>query len=129
MDRNMHLVALVIPRCVHPCGRAEDLYMVTHLSFISLYKKEVILMTPLMIFHWVRAVVCACEQPEVMRRRCGDRLPVFTEEDKALLKGSSDFFGFNHCEHSVTHSVEDPLMRVLFAMKYCYINRYAESRL
>ncbi len=31
-----------------------------------------------------------------MKERLGDRLPVFTEEDKALIHDSSDFFGLNH---------------------------------
>lgn len=35
------------------------------------------------------------DYPGVMRERLGDRLPAFNEEDKALLKGSSDFFGLN----------------------------------
>ena len=37
-------------------------------------------------------------QPEMMRERCGDRLPEFTAEEKVLLKGSSDFFGLNSCK-------------------------------
>jgi len=36
------------------------------------------------------------EYPEVMRRRVGERLPVFTPDDVALIKGSNDFFGLNH---------------------------------
>ena len=35
--------------------------------------------------------------PQVMRERAGDRLPKFTAEESAMLKGSSDFFGFNWC--------------------------------
>ena len=31
-----------------------------------------------------------------MRKTCGDRLPTFTEEEKKMLLGSSDFFGLNH---------------------------------
>ena len=36
------------------------------------------------------------DYPAVMRERLGDRLPTFTEEEKALIRGSSDFFGLNH---------------------------------
>jgi beta-glucosidase len=32
----------------------------------------------------------------VMKKRVGDRLPQFTEDQKKLLKGSHDFFGLNH---------------------------------
>ena len=31
-----------------------------------------------------------------MRERLGDRLPIFSEEDKELLKNSLDFVGLNH---------------------------------
>lgn len=31
-----------------------------------------------------------------MRERLGDRLPVFSEEDKELLENSLDFVGLNH---------------------------------
>ena len=31
-----------------------------------------------------------------MRERVGDRLPKFSEDEKALIKGSLDFVGINH---------------------------------
>lgn len=31
-----------------------------------------------------------------MRERLGDRLPIFSEKDKELLKNSVDFIGLNH---------------------------------
>ncbi|CAN6698649.1 unnamed protein product [Malus baccata var. baccata] len=36
------------------------------------------------------------EYPKVMRERLGDRLPIFSEKDKELLKNSVDFIGLNH---------------------------------
>lgn len=36
------------------------------------------------------------EYPEVMRQRVGQRLPPFSPDDAALIKGSNDFFGLNH---------------------------------
>ena len=36
------------------------------------------------------------DYPQVMKDRVGDRLPIFTDEEKELVKGSSDFFGLNH---------------------------------
>jgi beta-glucosidase len=36
------------------------------------------------------------DYPQVMKDRVGDRLPKFTDEEKAMVKGSSDFFGLNH---------------------------------
>jgi beta-galactosidase len=36
------------------------------------------------------------DYPVVMRERCGERLPAFSESEKEMLRGSSDFFGLNH---------------------------------
>jgi beta-glucosidase len=39
-----------------------------------------------------------------MRDQLGDRLPEFTPEESALLKGSNDFYGMNHyCANYVKH--------------------------
>ncbi|KAL4106622.1 hypothetical protein PRIC1_004669 [Phytophthora ramorum] len=45
---------------------------------------------------WFADPVYKGDYPQVMKDRCGLRLPKFTEEEKRLLKGSSDFFGLNH---------------------------------
>ena len=45
---------------------------------------------------WFADPVYKGDYPQVMREMVGDRLPTFTDEDKAMLKGSSDFFGLNH---------------------------------
>ena len=44
---------------------------------------------------WFADPIYFGDYPGVMRERLGNRLPTFSEEDKALLKGSSDFFGLN----------------------------------
>jgi len=45
---------------------------------------------------WFADPIWKGDYPESMRRRCGDRLPSFTEDEKALVKGTSEFFGLNH---------------------------------
>ena len=45
---------------------------------------------------WFADPIYRGDYPEVMRQRVADRLPEFTAEDKALLSGSTDFFGLNH---------------------------------
>jgi beta-galactosidase len=45
---------------------------------------------------WFADPVYRGEYPSSMRERLGDRLPVFTGEDRRLIMGSSDFFGLNH---------------------------------
>jgi hypothetical protein len=35
------------------------------------------------------------DYPSLMRERCGDRLPRFNAEQRAMLMGSVDFFGLN----------------------------------
>jgi len=36
------------------------------------------------------------DYPSSMKERCGERLPSFTDYEKSLVLGSSDFFGLNH---------------------------------
>lgn len=45
---------------------------------------------------WFTDPIYKGDYPEVMRERVGDRLPSFSEEEKSLLTGSTDFFGLNH---------------------------------
>lgn len=45
---------------------------------------------------WFADPVYHGDYPSCMRERVADRLPHFTEEDRELIRGSSDFFGLNH---------------------------------
>jgi len=45
---------------------------------------------------WFADPIWKGDYPESMKTRCGQRLPSFTEEEKELVKGTSDFFGLNH---------------------------------
>ncbi|NIA30030.1 MAG: beta-glucosidase [Actinobacteria bacterium] len=45
---------------------------------------------------WFTDPIYRGDYPAVMRERVADRLPQFSDQDKALILGSSDFFGLNH---------------------------------
>lgn len=45
---------------------------------------------------WFADPIYLGDYPESMRQRLGERLPVFSAEEKQMLLGSSDFFGLNH---------------------------------
>lgn len=45
---------------------------------------------------WFAEPLYAGDYPDVMRSRLGDRLPPFTDEERALVQGSCDFFGLNY---------------------------------
>lgn len=45
---------------------------------------------------WFADPIYKGDYPAVMRERVGDRLPRFSEEERDMLLGSSDFFGLNH---------------------------------
>ncbi len=45
---------------------------------------------------WFADPIYFGDYPEVMKERVGDRLPEFSEADRKLIQGSSDFFGLNH---------------------------------
>ncbi|CAK1356985.1 Beta-glucosidase 1B [Cercospora beticola] len=45
---------------------------------------------------WFADPVYHGDYPESMRRQLGDRLPTFTEAERAIVQGSNDFYGMNH---------------------------------
>ncbi|VGO19254.1 GH1 family beta-glucosidase [Pontiella sulfatireligans] len=45
---------------------------------------------------WFADPVWKGDYPAVMRERVGDRLPIFSDEERTMVLGSSDFFGLNH---------------------------------
>ena len=45
---------------------------------------------------WFADPVYKGDYPAVMKERLGDRLPKFTDNEKIMIKGTSDFFGLNH---------------------------------
>ncbi len=45
---------------------------------------------------WFADPIYLGDYPQSMKERLGNRLPTFTKEEIALVKGSSDFFGLNH---------------------------------
>ncbi len=47
-------------------------------------------------FAWLTDPVVFGDYPKLMRERLGDRLPTFTTEESAMLRGSVDFIGLNH---------------------------------
>lgn len=47
--------------------------------------------------------------PDSMIKQLGDRLPTFTPEELALVKGSNDFYGMNHyTANYIRHKTESP---------------------
>lgn len=55
---------------------------------------------------WFADPIFLGDYPETMKKNIGDRLPVFSEEDKKLIKGSSDFFGLNHYSTSLVENAD-----------------------
>jgi hypothetical protein len=67
-----------------------------------------LLLTPLLLLLLLLLPYISHKQgdyPSLMRERCGDRLPRFTAEQRAMLVGSVDFFGLNHYS---SHLCEQP---------------------
>jgi len=56
---------------------------------------------------WFCDPVYKGDYPKVMKERLGSRLPEFTEDEKKLILGSSDFFGLNHYTTSYASAVEE----------------------
>ena len=45
---------------------------------------------------WFADPIWKGDYPQIMKELVGNRLPKFTEDEKKLILGSSDFFGLNH---------------------------------
>ncbi|KAK3713368.1 hypothetical protein LTR37_008560 [Vermiconidia calcicola] len=45
---------------------------------------------------WFADPIYKGEYPASMRKQLGDRLPSFTDDERALVQGSNDFYGMNH---------------------------------
>ncbi|CAE7035900.1 BGLU4 [Symbiodinium sp. CCMP2456] len=58
---------------------------------------------------WFAQPVFHGDYPECMKETCGDRLPTFTPDESALLKGSSDFFGLNSYSANFAKVAQQPL--------------------
>ncbi|GAB7366168.1 hypothetical protein MBLNU230_g7730t1 [Neophaeotheca triangularis] len=58
---------------------------------------------------WFADPVYKGDYPASMRKQLGDRLPSFTEEERALVQGSNDFYGMNHyCANYIKHRTGTP---------------------
>ncbi|GMH13049.1 hypothetical protein Nepgr_014890 [Nepenthes gracilis] len=58
---------------------------------------------------WFLNPIYCTDYPEVMHERLGDRLPKFSQEEKDLLRNSTDFVGLNHyTSRYISHSTENP---------------------
>ncbi len=60
---------------------------------------------------WFADPVYKGDYPDSMRSALGERLPVFTPEEQALLKGSSDFFGLNHYTTMYASEASDEIIQ------------------
>jgi len=55
---------------------------------------------------WFADPIFLGDYPEVMKKNVGDRLPKFNDEDKKLIKGSTDFFGLNHYSTALVQNAD-----------------------
>lgn len=72
---------------------------------------------------WFADPVYFGKYPDSMRKQLGDRLPEFTPEESALVKGSNDFYGMNHytanyIKHKDTEPEEDDFLGNLETLFY-----------
>lgn len=58
---------------------------------------------------WFADPIYFGDYPASMRKQLGDRLPTFTPEERALVLGSSDFYGMNHyTANYIRHKTTEP---------------------
>ncbi|KAK2799272.1 hypothetical protein FQN50_008548 [Emmonsiellopsis sp. PD_5] len=58
---------------------------------------------------WFADPIYFGKYPDSMIKQLGDRLPTWTDEDRALVQGSNDFYGMNHyCAHFIKNKTTPP---------------------
>jgi beta-glucosidase len=58
---------------------------------------------------WFADPIYHGDYPASMRKQLGDRLPTFTDAERALIQGSTDFYGMNHyCANYIRHKTTPP---------------------
>ncbi|KAH6671586.1 beta-glucosidase A [Plectosphaerella plurivora] len=58
---------------------------------------------------WFADPIYFGKYPDSMLKQLGDRLPTFTDEEKALVQGSNDFYGMNHyTANYIKHKTTEP---------------------
>lgn len=58
---------------------------------------------------WFADPIYKGDYPASMRKQLGDRLPKFTDEERALVQGSNDIYGMNHyCANYIKHKTGPP---------------------
>jgi beta-glucosidase/6-phospho-beta-glucosidase/beta-galactosidase len=58
---------------------------------------------------WFADPIYHGKYPDSMRKQLGDRLPSWSDEDIALVRGSNDFYGMNHyCANYIRHKEGEP---------------------
>ncbi|EGE80863.1 beta-glucosidase [Blastomyces dermatitidis ATCC 18188] len=58
---------------------------------------------------WFADPIYFGKYPDSMLKQLGDRLPTWTEAERALVQGSNDFYGMNHyCAHFIKNRTDEP---------------------
>jgi len=58
---------------------------------------------------WFGDPIYKGDYPASMRKQLGDRLPEFTDDERALVRGSNDIYGMNHyCANYIKHKRTSP---------------------
>lgn len=60
---------------------------------------------------WFTDPIYKGDYPEVMRKNLGERLPKFTESEKKMILGSSDFFGLNHYTTMLVSDAQNSIVK------------------
>lgn len=68
------------------------------------------------------------DYPASMREQLGDRLPVFTEEEKKLVLGSSDFYGMNTYTTNLIKNKSTPPALDDFSGNVEFLDKDAEGK-